>query len=72
MINSVLLNNGDVKPFSVKGVDGYALEINNGEGSKLITDIVLLKDEKAYSVKLFNKNLNEKELTSLVSTFVIE
>jgi len=72
MINSVMLNNGNVTTFTVNGLDGYVLEMNSGEGTEIITDIVLLKDEKAYSVRLFNKTLNENELTSFVSTFVVE
>ena len=48
MINSVMLNNGNVTTFTVNGLDGYVLEMNSGEGTEIITDIVLLKDEKAY------------------------
>lgn len=72
MINSVMLNNGNVTTFTVDGLDGYVLETNSGEGTEIITDIVLLKDDKAYSVRFFNETLNNEEITDFVSTFVIE
>lgn len=72
MINTVILNNGNVTTFTIDGLDGYVLEMNSGEDTEIITDIVLLKDDKAYSVRFFNENLSIETITDFVSTFVID
>lgn len=71
MVNNVMLNNGDITTFTIDGLNGYVLEIKDGNDTTFYTEIVVLKNKKAYSVTSYHQELSEEYIKDFISTIEI-